>query len=40
MTKEMKNSRLGCLESTFSLRNILLRKLMYPLPATTFTQEQ
>jgi len=38
--QKMKNSRLGCLKSTFSLRNILLRKLVYPLPATTFTQEQ
>jgi len=33
--RKMKNSRLGHLESTFSLRNILLRKLVYPLPATT-----
>ncbi len=24
----------------FSLRNVLLRKLVYPLPATTFTKEQ
>jgi len=27
-------------EKFFSLWQVLLRKLMYPLPATTFTQEQ
>ncbi len=36
----MKNSKLGCLDSMFSLQNILLRKMVYPLPATTFTTVQ
>ncbi len=37
---KMKNSKLGRWESMFSLRNVLLRKLVYPLPATTFNKEQ
>jgi len=37
---KMKNSKLSRMESIFSLQQVLLRKLMYPLPATTFTQEQ
>jgi len=32
--------KLSRMESIFSLQQVLLRKLMYPLPATTFTQEQ
>jgi len=38
--RKMKNSRLGRWESNFSLRNVIMRKLAYPLPATTFTQKQ
>ncbi len=38
--RKMKNSKLGRWESMFSLRNVLLRKLVYPLLATTFTKEQ
>ncbi len=38
--RKMKNSKLGRQESIFSLRNILLRQLVYPLPATTLTQDQ
>jgi len=38
--RQMKNSRLGRWESNFSLRNVIMRKLMYPLPATTFTPKQ
>jgi len=38
--RKMKTSRLGRLEGNFSLWNVLLRKLVYPLPATTFTSEQ
>jgi len=37
---KMKNSRLDRLKGNFSLRNVLLRKLNYPFPATTFTPEQ
>jgi len=36
----MKNSRLGQKEGNFSLHNVILWKLVYPLLATTFTQEQ
>jgi len=38
--RKMKNSHLGRLDGMFSLRNVLLRKMVYPLPATTFTSEQ
>jgi len=38
--RKMKNSKLGCLDGMFSLRNILLQKMVYPLLATTFTPEQ
>jgi len=37
---KMKNSKLRRMESNFSLQQVLLQKLMYPLPATTFTPEQ
>jgi len=37
---KMKNSKLGQSESNFSLWQVLLRKLVYPLPATTFTTQQ
>jgi len=37
---KMKNLKLSRMESIFSLWQVLLRKLGYPLPATTFTQEQ
>ncbi len=36
----MKNSKLGRSESNFSLWQVLLQKLVYPLPATTFTPQQ
>jgi len=38
--QKMKNARLGWKEGNFSLHNVLLWKLVYPLLATTFTQEQ
>jgi len=38
--QKMKNSKLSRMESSFSLRNVLICKLVYPLLATTFTQEQ
>jgi len=38
--RKMQNSKLGRSESIFSLRNVLLRQLVYPLPATTMTQEE
>jgi len=38
--QKMKNSRLGRWESNFSLRNVIMQKLVYPLPATMFTQKQ
>jgi len=37
---KMKNSRLGRWESNFSLRNVIMQKLVYPLPATTFTPKK
>jgi len=37
---KMKNSKLGRSESNFSLWQVLLQKLIYPLPATTFTPQQ
>jgi len=37
---KMKNSQLGQWESNFSLWNVIMQKLVYPLPATTFTQKQ
>jgi len=37
--QKMKNSKLGRLDSMFSLCNVLLHKMVYPLPATTFTPE-
>jgi len=38
--RKMKHAKLGCTESIFSLCNVLLWKLVYPLLATTFTLEQ
>jgi len=38
--QKMKNSKLGCMEGMFNLCNVILQKLVYPLPATTFTPEQ
>jgi len=38
--QKMKISKLDQMESIFSLQNVLLRKLVYPLLATTFMQEQ
>jgi len=38
--RKMKNSKLGQFESNFSLWQVLLRKLVYPLPVTTFNQQQ
>jgi len=38
--QKMKNSKLGCSDSLFSLQNVLLCKLVYPLLATTFTKMQ
>jgi len=37
---KMKNSWFGQWESNFSLQNVTMQKLIYPLPATTFTQKQ
>jgi len=37
---KMKNSWLRCLDRNFSLRNVIMRKLVYPLPATTLTTAQ
>jgi len=36
----MKTSKLGRTESIFSLHQVLLQKLVYPLPATTIMTEQ
>jgi len=38
--RKMKNSKLSQFESNFSLWQVLLRKLVYPLPATTLNQQQ
>jgi len=38
--RKMKHAKLGWSESIFSLHNVLLRKLIYPLPAPTFMAEQ
>jgi len=37
---KMKNSKLGRLDDMFRLHNVLLCKMVYPLPATTFTPKQ
>jgi len=38
--RKMKNSWLGRWESNFSLQNVIMQKLVYPLLATTFTPKQ
>jgi len=38
--RKMKNLKLGRTDSLFSLRNVIMRKLLYPLTATTLTAEQ
>jgi len=38
--RKMKNSHLGRIDGMFSLWNVLLQKMVYPLPATTFTSDQ
>jgi len=38
--RKMKNLKLGCTDSLFSLCNVIMQKLLYPLMATTLTMDQ